>query len=103
MVIKTGKIENQADKFLMNIAREICEKWEEVGIALAIDYKVLKSVIGGDTSKPDHTKAFHMLQEWKARAEDNFTYQVLSSALEDCGLNSCAQQYCYSSCTENEQ
>ena len=87
----------------MDVAREICDKWEEVGIALAIDYKVLKSVIGGEAAKADHTKAFHMLQEWKSRAGEDFTYEVLSSALEDCGLSSCAQQYCYSAYTENEQ
>ena len=40
--LKEGKIES--DKLLMEIAREIGGKWEEVGVALDIDFKVLRSV-----------------------------------------------------------
>ena len=84
-----------SDKVLMEIAREIGGKWEEVGVALDIDFKVLKSVVASETAKVDHMKAFYMLQEWKGRAADQFTYKTLASALEEAGLNTCAQMFCY--------
>ena len=91
---KEGMIES--DKVLMEIAREIGGKWEEVGVALDIDFKVLRSVVASEIAKADHMKAFYMLQEWKGRAADRFTYQTLASALEEAGLNTCAQYFCYS-------
>lgn len=100
VIIKEGRIDN--DKFLMDIAHEIGGKWEEVGVALGVDFKVLRSVVGSETGKPDHMKAFYMLQEWKSRAAENCTYKFLAAALEGGGLNTCAQQYCYISCTSRE-
>lgn len=79
----------------MEIAREIGGKWEEVGVALDVDFKVLKSVVASETAKVDHMKAFYMLQEWKGRAADRFTYKTLALALEEAGLNTCAQTFCY--------
>lgn len=88
----------------MDVAWEIGDRWEEVGIALGIDYTVLNSTIGSDAKSPSHLKAFHMLQEWKRRAADSLTYITLATALEGAGLNSCAQKHCYTSCSiENEQ
>lgn len=92
--LKEGKIES--DKLLMEIAREIGGKWEEVGVALDIDFKVLRSVVASETVKVDHMKAFYMLHEWKERAADQFTYKSLASALEEAGLNTCSQRFCYS-------
>jgi len=93
-VHKSGSI--SGDKFLLDVAAEVSEKWPEVGISLGIEYKVLQSNIGSlGTSIPDHRKAFLMLQEWKSRAADAFTYNKLASGLEENGLNSCALKFCY--------
>lgn len=99
--LKPGRITD--DKLLMDIAWEIGEKWEEVGIALGINYKVLSSTIGSNATSKSHMKAFYMLQEWKNRAADSSTYITLASALEEVGLNSCAKTHCYINNNENEQ
>lgn len=91
----------------MKIGWEIGDQWEEVGVALNIDYKVLNGKIGNDMKSPSHLKAFHMLQEWKSRAGGSLSYSTLATALEASGLNTCAGTQCYinsgSSSTENEQ
>ena len=100
IVVKAGKIEN--DKFLMDIAHDIGNKWEEVGVTLGVDYKVLRSVVGSETTKAEHMRAFYMLQEWKGRAAEKFTYKALASALEVAGLNTCARDHCYISLSTDE-
>lgn len=91
-VVKSGEI---GDKVLMGVAWEITDKWNEVGVSLSIGFKILQSTIGSLGTIPDHMKAFHMLQEWKARAAENYTYQTLASALEENGLRACALKFCY--------
>ncbi len=93
VVLKKGEITG-GDNFLMAIAREVGEKWEEVGIALEVRYKTLRSTVA-KAADSEHMKAFHMLQEWSSRAADKFTYGYLASALEGAGLNTCARDYCY--------
>ncbi len=84
------------DKVLMDIAKEVSDKWNEVGISLGIGFKTLQSNIGSlGNTVPDHRKAFLMLQEWKSRAVDSYTYMTLATALEENGLNMCAQKFCY--------
>ena len=87
------------DKFLMEVSHSVCSKWEELGIALDLDFGTIRSVVGGtgDGSRPEHMRAFYVLQEWKRRAADGFTFARLASALEEAGLTSCAQQHCYAS------
>ena len=99
LVIKAGPIEE--DKVLLDIAWEVGDKWEEVGVALGLDYMVLKNVISSEPERPD-MKAFHMLHEWKRRIPEQ-TYGMLASALEGTGLNTCAKKYCYSQTSENER
>ena len=82
------------EKRLMDIAWEVGGKWEELGVALGLEYKILQSAVEG--SKP-HMKAFHMLREWRQRFASKSTYATLAAALEESGLNSCAQKYCYRS------
>lgn len=94
VILKEGKIAG-GDKFLMDLAREIGGKWEEVGVALGVGFKALKSVMSSEGAKSDHMKAFYMLQEWSDRAAENFTYEMLASALESAGLNTCAHEHCY--------
>ena len=90
---KEGKVSE--DKLLMDVGWEVGEKWEEVGVALGLEYKVLQSVVRSQhQGKPDHMKAFHMLREWKRRRAYRATYTELGQALEECGLNSCAEEYC---------
>jgi hypothetical protein len=93
-LVKEGRI--SGDKFLMDVAWEVGEKWEELGVALEVGYKVLQSVVGSQAGKPTHMKAFYMLCEWRSRAGGRATYAALAGALEESGLNSCAEEYCYS-------
>lgn len=83
------------DKFLMDVAWEIGEKWEELGVALGLQYNVVQSAVSNATGKPHHMKAFYTLQEWKKRNAFKATYGALAEALETSGLNLCAQKYCY--------
>lgn len=84
------------DKVLLDIAMEISDKWNEVGISLGVGFKTLQSAIGSlGTTVPDHRKAFLMLQEWKSRAAKKYSYQTLAPALEENGLASCAMKFCY--------
>ncbi len=91
--LKKGKITG-GERFLLDIARKIGGKWQEVGISLGIENKTLTSVVGSKAAE-DHMKAFHMLQEWQSRVPDGFTYGNLASALEDAGLGRCAHDHCY--------
>ena len=68
-------------------------KWEEVGVALELDFATIQSVVG--EGQTEHMKAFHVLQEWKRVAADRLTFERLATALEDAGLNSCAYDHCY--------
>ena len=95
-MVRDGKIGDKSDRFLMEVAHGIGPKWEEVGVALELDYDTVNSVVGSsDSGKPEHLKAFHMLQEWKRRAAFEFSFTRLAAALEEAGLSSCAQQHCY--------
>lgn len=90
---KEGRV--SGDKILMDVAWEVGEKWEELGVVLGLEYKVLQSVVGSQQGKPDHMKAFYMLCEWKSRSGSRATYTTLADALEESGLNACAEQHCY--------
>ncbi len=83
------------EKRLMDIAWEVGEKWEELGIALGLQYKVLQSAVGSQQGSKLHMKAFQMLQEWRQRLGNKATYPTLAKALEESGLVGCAQRHCY--------
>lgn len=93
LLVKEGRL--GGDKFLMDVARGIGPKWEEVGIALGLDFGTIKSAVSDDSNRPEHMKAFYVLQEWKHRACDEFTHARLASALEEAGMHTCAQTHCY--------
>ncbi len=93
LLVKEGQLDG--DRLLMEVARAVGPKWEELGIALGLDFGTLKSAVIDSGGRPEHMKAFYALQEWKHRACDDFTYGRLASALEEAGLHSCAQSYCY--------
>lgn len=96
LLVREGQIGNKSDRFLMEVARSVGPKWEEVGVALELDFDTVTSVIGSrEGGASEHLKAFHMLQEWKRRAALDFTFTRLATALEEAGLNSCAQRHCY--------
>ncbi len=80
---------------LLAVAWEVGGKWEEVGVSLRLDYKVLRNVVGSQIGVDDHMKAFRMLQEWKNRTP-GYSFELLASSLEDSGLNQCAKNICYS-------
>ena len=96
LLVREGQIGDKSDRFLMEVAHSVGPKWVEVGVALELDFDTVTSVIGSrDGGALEHLKAFHMLQEWKRRAALDFTFTRLASALEEAGLNSCAQRHCY--------
>ncbi len=85
-----------SDKALLDISHVACSKYIELGVCLDLSYNEIQSITGGiGSSKPEHLKAFYILQEWKGRAGFEFTFGGLSKALETVGLTSAAQQYCY--------
>lgn len=88
---------NLDDKLLMEISWEVGGKWEELGVAVGLDHKVISNAVSSASSKPDHMKAFYVLQAWKKRHALESPYKALAAALEDqaVGLNSCAQKHCY--------
>ena len=80
----------------MNIAKDISEKWEEVGVYLGLSTKSIKNELSSESGLTLNKKAFHMLLLWRdSTAEDDVTYTALANALEASGLNSCAMKYCY--------
>ncbi len=81
----------------MKVARTVGAKWEEMGVALGLDFGTIKSTVSDVGGRPEHMKAFYVLQEWKGRACEEFTYAKLASALEEAGMHSCAQIHCYCS------
>ncbi len=84
------------DQTLLDISQAACSKYMDLGIRLGLPYTVITSTIGGVGSiKPEHLKMFYVLQEWKGRAANKFTFDVLSEALEDVGLASVAHNFCY--------
>ena len=85
----------------MHIAKSVGSKYEELGIALGLEWETVSSVTGsvGDP-RPDYMKAFHVLQEWKRAAADNLTFVTLRDALEEAGLSTCAQVMCYTELME---
>ena len=79
----------------MDISTDIGGKWEELGVALGLDYSVVENVVSNAKDKRDHMKSFYVLREWKQRNAYKATYETLAAALEEIGLKSCAQKHCY--------
>ena len=92
-VIRPGKIEG--DQVLMKIGRKLGVKWMDVGVELGMKYEDLKNTIKDDHNIEHHLKPMDMFQKWKSKAGDSFTYATLASALEEVGLDTCAQTHCY--------
>ena len=88
--------EDISDKLLMQIAKCVGPKYEELGIALGLPSATVDSVAGGrGEGLSEHMRAFHVLQEWKRVAAESLTFATLAAALEEAGLNSCARDTCY--------
>ena len=103
-IVKPGPITD--DKLFNDMALDISDKYEEVGLELGIPYKVLRSELesGPFMMMQGHKKATRMLNLWRdAQGEDGCTYKVLAAALEKQGLRRCAQNYCYTTIDTNEQ
>ncbi len=92
-MVKPGKVEG--DRVLRKLSQELGDKWMDVGIELGLKYDDLKNTIEDDPKIPHKRKPMDMLQTWKKSAGDDFTYQTLATALENVGLNTCAQTHCY--------
>ena len=85
-----------SDQILMEISQAACSKYIELGLQLDLPYNVIHSRVGAEgINRSEHLKMFYVLQEWKERAASDFSFEVLSKALEDIGLASVAQNYCY--------
>jgi len=93
LYLRTDEI---TDQTLLEISRSVCSKYTELGIQLKLLFTEVQSIIGGlGPDKPDHLKAFYILQEWKARAGGDYSYQTLCTAMEHIGLTSTAHRLCY--------
>ncbi|XP_064387308.1 uncharacterized protein LOC135335654 isoform X5 [Halichondria panicea] len=90
---KAGKI--KGEQVLMKIGRELGDQWMDVGVALGMKFMDLKNTIENNPKIKHHLKPMEMLQKWQSKAGDSFTYATLASALEEVGLNTCAQTHCY--------
>ena len=102
-IIKPGSITD--DKLFNDIAMDIADKYEEVGLELGVPYKVLRSELesGPFMMMQGHKKATRMLHLWRETQDDNScTFKVLAAALEKRGLQRCAQTYCYTSVNTTE-
>ncbi len=91
-VLKPGKIEG--DQLLRKIGKELGVEWMDVGVALGMDFMGLNTIENNPTIQ-HHLKPINMFQKWKREAGDSCTYAILASALEEVGLVTCAQTYCY--------
>ena len=97
-----GLLPSNDDRLLMSIAKDMADHWHEVSIQLGLPNTVVESIIGQFGSDSGHMKGFKLLQEWKRRASDDFTYHNLALALEESGLISIAKKYCYDAAAQNE-
>ena len=76
----------------MSISHKSGCKFMELGIGLGLDYQAIANRVSRLEGKPEHLKAFEVLQEWKARGG---SYGELAEALEGIGMRSMALKYCY--------
>ena len=79
------------DRFLLNISRDINNRWQELGIELGLSHSALQS-IPVDHSSGVHMCAYIMLQEWKRQSPDA-TYSQLKEALEKIHLHECVHRH----------
>lgn len=103
-IIKLGPITDH--KLFNDMAMDIGDKYEEVGLELGVPYKVLRSELesGPFMMMQGHKKATRMLHLWReAQGEDDCTFKALAAALEKRGLQRCAHNYCYTTTDTTEQ
>ncbi len=67
----------------------------DVGVELGMNFMDLDSTIKDNRNIEHHHRPMVMFQKWKSKAGDSFTYATLASALEEVGLDTCAQTHCY--------
>ena len=96
----SGQITNY-DRLFNDLSLEIGNKYISIGIELGLRIQVLHEELetGVFTISPAYKKSEKMLHLWRnyCTTEDDFTYSVLSAALEKHGLRRCALKYCYTS------
>ena len=97
--MKFSKI-TDPDHLFNNIAKKLFESYTKVGIQLGLTYNVLTCTDELETGEfklwQGSRKAQKMLQLWqRSVTEDDCTYSVLASALEEHGHRNCAYEYCY--------
>ena len=83
----------------MSVSQRCGCKFMELGISLGLDYETVSNRISRlEGRRPEHLKAFEVLQEWKARqGAGSGGYSELARALEDVGLHGVALKHCYTS------
>ena len=86
---RMGIIED--DRFLLNISRDINNRWQELGIELGLSHNTLQSIPVDQTSGV-HMCAYIMLQEWK-RQSPEATYHHLQLSLEKINLHECVHKH----------
>lgn len=103
-IIKPGPITD--DKLFNDMAMDISDRYEEVGLELGLPYKVMRSELesGPFMMMQGHKKATRMLHLWReGQGEDGCTYKALAAALEKRGLQRCAHDYCYTTNDTTQQ
>lgn len=87
------------ERMLLSIADAVGSKYTELGVELSVPYKWIQSNVENRPGmSKDNLKAMRVLDEWKSRAGEKFTYSELARALETdvVGLRSVAAKFCYS-------
>lgn len=81
----------------MAISKETCSEYTELGLQLGLEYNDIQNALSTAKNNSLHLKTFCILQEWKKRAGNDFTFTVLARALENenVGLATVAQKFCY--------
>ena len=96
-IVKSGQI-THPDRLFNDLSKDIGVKYSDIGYELGLTFKVMENELesGNYENKTADKKAMKMLQLWKESVtEEEFTYAVLAAALEQKGLKSYAEQYCY--------
>ena len=103
LLVKSGQITN-CDRMFNDLALIICDKYEQIGIELGLEYQTLCDELGTGmfAMKKGSEKAMKMLQLWQQSVdEDHFTYSVLAAALEKHGHKQAALKFCYTDASSN--
>ena len=97
--VKPGQI-TDPDRLFNYLSVHIGKNYDKIGYELGLSHDVVHNALetGVFQMYSADKKAVEMLHLWKKSVtKEKFTYAVLAAALEKWELNSCAEEYCYTS------